>query len=544
MTWTRRRFLQSGSLAALAIGGSHSLGPWRQWRWGQPPRGTLAAEDPTLQNFPFQPLAMAALDAARQAGASYADVRLTYERGRGFPYLSEGEQLGVGVRVVVDGNWGFASSPYCTTDSAVRVGREAVRQAKANADAAAGTIELAPTPKVVNGSWETPITIDPFSLAVEEILDWRQGMQSYVGQLPPRGHDSHGTSLTCDLGFQQIREAFASTDGTYLTQTYYYTFPYVSLGYRDASLGFSMLQTSAQGWEMYADNTQAMRDAIPVLCDMVDADALLPVKPVDVGKYDMVFDRGCMANLLAQTIGGATQLDRALGYEANAGGTSYLGPDPLTFLGTPITSPLLSVTGNRSTPTAMATTKWDSEGVEAKDFTLIEKGTLVDYQTTREQPAWIAPWYKQQGIAPRSHGCARAPSALDLSMQHTPNLAMAPGSAAQDFDELVAAMPKGMAMRGAFISMDQQKLYGFGLPGNLYEVKQGKRVARIGGAGFLFRANELWKNLAAIGGPGSARWMSSGQSVKGEPRQTMAFSVSAVPATVTNVTIIDAKRRA
>jgi TldD protein len=251
-----------------------------------------------------------------------------------------------------------------------------------------------------------------------------------------------------------------------------------------------------------------------------------------------------MASLLSETFGTATEVDRAVGYEANADGTSYLGPILTEVLGTPVAAPLVTVTANRSAPAQLATARWDDEGVEPNDFTLVQAGQLIDYQTTRESAAWLAPWYHQQQRSVRSHGCANAPSALELTMEHTPNLVLNPTSRGETWTELLSTLDHGIALHGLGALMDQQHLNGLAISGKVFEIKRGRRTARLSDAAFLFRSPEFWKSITALGGPASTQWFCNGSSTKGEPQQATAFSVNAVPAIVKNIATIDLKRKA
>jgi TldD protein len=234
-------------------------------------------------------------------------------------------------------------------------------------------------------------------------------------------------------------------------------------------------------------------------------------------------------------------LDRALGYEANAGGTSYLS-DPLRLVGRfQAGAPALTVTAERSERGAVGTVRWDDEGVEPDAYALVKGGVLTDFQTTRESASWLADYYKKRGQPVRSHGCAAAPSAVYAPLQHTPNLTLAPGREVHDFDVLVGGIAKGVAVKTAGIDMDFQHSSGLGV-GRVYEIKQGKRVARIGNAGFLFRATDLWKSLQAVGGDASLRRYGM-EGRKGEPAQTCYHSVTAAPVVVKDLTIIDPERK-
>jgi TldD protein len=282
--------------------------------------------------------------------------------------------------------------------------------------------------------------------------------------------------------------------------------------------------------------------------EAADRQKSLTGKPADIGRYDIVYSAAAMTQILGSTLVRATELDRALGYEANATGTSYLGPDPMKLLGTPVASPVVTVMCERSTSDAVATVKWDDEGVTPETFALVKKGVLVDYQTTREQAAWIAPWYQKQGRAVASHGCAGAPSAGDVTMQHTPNIVLEPSVGTEDEESLIAQMEHGLYVPGITVYMDFQCSSGFGLIPGAFEVRNGKRAAVVnfasGTLGTVFRSADFWKDVTAVGGAKSAAWFDGPEVYKGEPGQGTGYSLCAVPALVKGQAIIDPAKKA
>ncbi|HEX6536976.1 MAG TPA: TldD/PmbA family protein [Gemmatimonadaceae bacterium] len=534
MTINRRDFLKAGAVAA-------SLAAL--------PRPLIAAtrstpiQAPTITDPDVRELAMRALDAAKSAGATYGDVRLThgFNRQFGAHYFNDWETMEVGVRALVQGYWGFASGPVWTPDEMARLGREAYHQAKTNALGKNRVVELAPTPVVANGHWVSPVEIDPLQLSPYEIMDYLASLDIYTPRVDP-GATVGANSCT----FTWQEKAFASTEGSYCTQRLCTGKGDLTIILEDKKLGrkddrgIDLLTVSSNGWELYRG--QPLREAIRRLIEEMKEDMKLPVKPVDVGRYDTVVDAWSVTKLLSETIGRATELDRALGYEANAGGTSYLN-DPFGMVGTyQVGAPALHVTAERSAPGGAATVKWDDEGVEPDAFTLVKDGVLADFQTTRESAGWMKDAYTKAGRPVRSHGCAVADSAIDAPLQQPPNLTMRPGHEGLDFDAMVSGLESGIAARYMKADMDFQQLNGLGT-GLFYEVKKGKRVAIINQAGILFRAPELWKGIRALGGSGSARRFGSYTS-KGEPAQVAAHSVTAVPAVFKQLTLIDPQRKA
>jgi TldD protein len=329
---------------------------------------------------------------------------------------------------------------------------------------------------------------------------------------------------------------FASSLGAYTEQTTYQCEGSVRMrvnGWTDTeiqSVGASGLSVAGKGWEL-------MREAkVPEqLPGMVQrAIDMFHPEPVELGRYDVVFDAASMAAILDATLGTATELDRAIGYEANAAGTSFL-TDPVGMRGAlQVAATTVGITANRSVPGGAANVKWDTDGVAPREFPLVRDGVLVDFQTTRE----TAPVLKAQ-----SNGCAGAADALHVPIQHTPNLALQPGKADLTFDELVAGTEKGLAIYGASVFMDHQQVTGYGVGAYVRRIEKGKLGPMIAGAAFQFRTTELWKNVLALGGPRAVEMLGF-QRRKGQPSQEMVHSVSAVPAKVKQVAIVDLRKKA
>lgn len=535
MSPTRREVLKAGLGAAVLAAVPRPL----LARFGAGWEPVPPIQDPRVRD-----LALRAVEAARAAGATYADVRLTHTRRRRFAlplvgHVQDREQMGVGVRAMVAGYWGYASSPVWDVDEMARLGREATRRARDSAMGPARPVDLAAAPVVTDGHWTMPVEIDPFEVSPYEIVDHLQSLSLFATRRPRVGVPVNW----CEFEVQE--KAFASTEGSYCSQRRYRSEGQFVVGYQGESErtqgALDLLTPAGVGWELYRG--QPMYDEIERLIERLEEDLTLPLKAVEVGRYDLVCDAWSVARLVDRTLGRATELDRALGFEANAGGTSFLD-DPLAMLGElEVAAPALTLSANRSERGGAATIAWDDEGVRPDDFTLVRDGVVTDYQTTRESASWIAEYYARNGRPARSHGCASAPSALELPLQRTPNLAIAPGPEALDFDGAVAGVDRGIAVRQLDVDMDFQGLNGLGLGAPVYEIKAGKRVARIVGSGLLFRAPELWKSLLALGGAESLRRYGTATN-KGEPPQRDYHSVTAPPAIFGNVTAIDVMRKA
>ncbi len=537
----RRQFLQRSASAAAAVAACVSTASL----WTQPtpllaqissiPEPIPSIDDPRLKE-----LIDRAIDAGRAAGAIYVDVRLTHSYLRGISNdrtISDHESMTVGVRALVDGYWGFASGPVWNLDEMVRLSQEAAQQAKSNALGKPRVTTLAPTP-VVQGHWVTPIRIDPFGIHPVEVLDLLGGIDIYARRRPERVSTRYGTS------FLKQDKAFGSSDGSYCTQCRYLTSGRFEIEVELPDIGKSsdeidFLDPVGMGFELFDE--QRLRIGVDQIMDDIKADSLLPIQPVDVGRYDILIDAKPLAGIISGTIGVATELDRILGYEANASGTSYLN-DPAEMIGTlKFGSPALTVTMNRNEPGGAATIQWDDDGVVPEPVALVKDGILNDVQTTREAAGWLQALSSTRGRSAKSTGSSYAPSGMDAPLIHTGNLVLTPSTENRTRDDLLKDLKNGVYFSSLSTSLDFQLLSGISA-GRAYQVSHGKKVARLQGAGLMFRASEFWKGLSAMAGASSAR-RSALTVVKGQPLQRSSHSVTAVPAVFTQQTITDFLRK-
>jgi TldD protein len=535
---TRRNFLKASSLAAIAgVSLPDLLAAQRPSSFSTPIDVHPRAGDPQLRE-----LAMRALDAAKRAGATYADVRLTVTRQQAFYYANppiESETIAVGVRALANGAWGFVASADWTPDVMERLGREATAQAKGNAWRNAPPIELGERPTPATGTWAMPVKREPFSVAVEEKLDYIRSAEAYARTF-------RNCSASSVIVFERQERTFASTDGAFCTQTVYNSLgnrSFFSVGVvdpvtrRSGGRGAEFVSPTGAGYEIFED--AKLLDQIPRLYE--EARRMLVAEPINPSRYDLVLDGYAMASIVDETIGAALEIDRALGYEANASGTSYLAPIE-KILGTRLGTSILNVSANRSHPTAAATVKWDDDGVEPDEFALIKDGVVVDYATSRQHTKTLESWYTSRNTPVRSHGCAASEDGMSIPIVHTPNIVMHAGAKNLSFEELVATVDDGIAVLGGRSLTDQQKLNGQGMPAMMYRIRKGKFAEVLSNGGFWFRSPDFWKDLVAVGGEKSA--VSRGFTTeKGQPQQNTVHSVRAVAAHFKNVRVIDIAAR-
>jgi TldD protein len=537
--FTRRNFIQTSSvaLAATAL-------PLQFARAATPFEALL----PVPSGPELKALAETAIAAASAAGATYVDVRIIHTRcenwiyflGPQYPTPSRASSLGFGVRALVNGYWGFAGiDGTIATDMAATAGRDATNQAKSATTGKPRTIELAPTP-AVTGRWTMPVEIDPFAISLEEKADYIDGFIDEIGQL------RYGVGMTAFLYLLKQERTFVSSEGSYTVQTLYNTGADLRLSVprdwmteRQGGRSADFLSKAGAGWE-YVRNAPVRQEAWRMIEDALGSRR---PKPVDVGRYDVVLDAKATANILGSSIGIATELDRAMGYEANGVGTSYLS-DPLDMLGTyKVGSPLLNVTMNRSMPGGAATVKWDDEGVAPVETVLVKNGILNDFQTTREAASWISPYYQKIGKPVASNGCAGVYGATSAMQQHSPNLVMAPNAQDVSFAEMITSTKKGLAIVGGYHYADQQVLNGVSSGEIVYEITDGKIVGTVANAQLLYRSPEFWKNLAVLGGTSTVREFGMERYRDDYDNRTVQ-TVSCPAVKITGVAITDATRKA
>ena len=556
--WSRRAWLaRVGSSATLLAFAPSPLQALRREALirRRPPHPHAWPDTPSsmpLPAGPMQALAVRAVDAATSAGAQYADARLTRVVQHGYMCIDENftadvELVAVGVRVLVNGYWGFASSPFWTSDEVAQLAQNAVAQARTNAKGPPRTVELGRIP-AVTGTWVTPIGIDPFAITIEEKLDTIAYWKSLAAQ---HGVPFESNGLGSTLQFVRQERVLATSGGSLVTQTCYETSGHITCQAASQSnpppVDVHGIGVAAKGWELFLD-AKLPEQFVQMGDEARRAPARLVGRPVTVGRYTLVCDGATMASLVEQTVGIATQLDRALGYEADADGTSFV-TDPLAMVGSlQVASPLVTITANRSAPAQLATVKWDDEGVVPTDGPLVKDGVLVDFQTTREQAAWLAPYYAKHGRPVRSNGCAASETALTITMQHMPNLAMAPGTSALALQDLIGDVQNGIFIERGRAECDWQG-GGGSLSGDMRRIVNGRLGEGLTNGAVSFDTRDLWKKVVAVGGPetqggiDTTQYTLVSQAEKGQPPQATSHSVRAVAATITNQALIDTTRQ-
>jgi TldD protein len=544
----RREFLKKTGLAAGALAATGAL------RTAEAAAGTIAPLAPPRGPAPAasmdaatKELLMEALNAAKLAGASYTDARIAryrdnqvFTREQQIINVVDQDSMGCGVRALVDGTWGFAATRTLTKAGVAAAAREAAGIAKANRIARDKAVQLAPSQSYPDATWTTPHTKDPFDVPIEEKANLLLKANAEAMKVAGVKFVFSG------MFFRKQERNYANSDGSVIAQTVIQSWPLMQItavapDFSDFQNRGNVVQPAGRGYEYLAE------------CDLVgnagkwgeEAAQKLKAKPVEVGRYDLVLDPSHLWLTIHESIAHPTELDRAMGYEANYAGTSFVAP-PEQFLGKFKYGPsFMNIRGDRSQAGALATIGYDDEGVKPDEFMIIKNGVVNDYQTTREQASWLKWWYDGQKLPTRSHGCSYADSWSSVQFQRMPNVSLLPGERDLKWDDLIAATDRGIAIVGdGSFSIDQQR-YNAQFGGQVfYEIRGGKIVGMLKDVAYQMRTPDFWNAMDMIGGKSSYKLGGSFFDGKGQPGQVNAVSHGSPPARFKQINVINTGRKA
>ena len=470
-----------------------------------------------------------ALNTAKRQGASYADIRilqiisedLTVRNGE-LGDISQSESSGFGVRVVVNGAWGFAASPSLTKEDVRKTAIQACRIAKASAKLKKDNVRLSKE-EVVDTTWQTPLVIDPFKVVVTEKLDLLFRIDEILRK------DRRIKVAESTMGCVREHQWLATSEGAFIDQTLTRTgagysatavengevqkrsYP-MSFGGQYLGMGYELVKGLA-----LIENAEKTRE---------EAVALLTAKSCPSGKKDLILDGTQLALQIHESCGHPSELDRVLGLEENYAGRSFLtlekygkfryGSDKVTLM------------ADSTVPGGLATMGYDDDGVRSQRWPIVQNGIFVGYHTNRE----FAPVLKNN----RSRGCCRADSWASLPMIRITNLSLMPGD--RTLEDLIADTKDGILMcTNKSWSIDQMR-YNFQFGCEIgWEIKNGKLGAMLKDCTYQGITPEFWGSCDAVcNGDYWTLWgvVNCG---KGQPGQTAAMSHGAAPARFRKVTV-------
>jgi TldD protein len=501
-------------------------------------------------------LADAALNAAKSAGASYADVRIgrslnqyVFAREKQIQNIVSTESYGVGIRVLVNGCWGFASTSVVTEASLAATARVAVDIAKANKLVMKEPVQLAPEPGHGEVSWKTPLQQSAFEVPVKQKADLLLAANA-------KAMDAGANYINSAIFQTNEQKYFASTDGSYIDQDVHRLWPTFSATAVDTKtgkfrsrealsapvgMGYEYLTPSASEQVRGPQGTDTIGYKLryDILADAAmagkQAKAKLTMQSVIPGKYDLVLDPGHLGLTIHESVGHPTELDRVLGYEANFAGTSFATLE-WKAKNLPYGSKEVNIVADKLQPGAVGTVGYDDEGVKTKEWDIIKQGKLVDYQKIRDQAHIVG--------QKSSDGCCYAQSWEDVQFQRMANISLKPGTAKMSPDEMVSKVDKGIYIAGAgSFSIDQQR-YNFQFGGQLFfAIEKGKITEPIEDVAYQSNTQEFWGACAGSCDASDYRLFGTFFDGKGQPSQVSSVSHGSATTRFNGVNVINTARK-
>lgn len=481
-------------------------------------------------------LAAVALNQAQLAGATYADIRIVTTREQGLTVhngvvqnANEVENAGFGVRVLVDGAWGFASSARLDQAEVERVTAQAVAIARASALFLREKVDLG-APEVHRGTYRTPVKIDPFSIPLEQKLELLLRADALMRQ-EPQVKVTHGNLVA--LRKQQY---FASTEGSEIEQEIVETGGEImsvaiangEIQRRSYPHAFRDQRTA--GWE-FIEQLDFLTHAPRVAAE---AAALLTADPCPSTVTTLILGGSQLGLQIHESCGHPTELDRVFGTEAAYAGTSFLTPEKLGVFR--YGSEVVNLTADATTPGGLGTFGYDDEGVPAQRVPLVREGLFVGYLTSRETAVKLARLRGEDPLQVRSGGAMRASGWNRLPIIRMTNINIEPGT--WKFEDLIADTDDGIYMEtNRSWSIDNLRLnFQFGTE-IAYEIKNGKFTRLLKNATYTGITPEFWGSCDAVCDAELWQVWGTPNCGKGQPGQVAHTGHGVSPARFRNVRV-------
>ena len=436
---------------------------------------------------------------------------------------------------MVDGAVGFAATVDVRTAEAADLTRRAMEMARVTSRAGGGRVELAPEPSHGDVTWSSAFEVDPTTVPAAEKIALLAEWSRRLGAHPAVAH------TTASLLAVSEETYLADLNGTRATQHRVRLHAQLdALGLNDG--GFETIRTIAppvgRGWEYLSrpavDGNWDWDSELAEVPELLEEKLAAP--SVEAGNYDLVVDPSNLWLTIHESIGHATELDRAVGYEAAYAGTSFATFDRLGSL--QYGSPVMHITGDRTVEHGLATVAVDGEGVAGQSFDLVRDGVLVGYQLDRGIAA-------SMGFE-RSNGCAFADSPMHVPIQRMANVSLAhAGAGGPSTEDLIAGVERGIYIVGdKSWSIDMQR-YNFQFTGQrFYRIEHGRLAGQLRDVAYQATTTDFWGAMEAVGG--ESTWVLGGafNCGKGQPGQVAPVSHGCPSVLVRGVRVLNAREEA
>src|SRR6266702_3741464 len=490
--------------------------------------------DERFLSLPRERLADVALTRAEALGARHADFRLELLRDQAMRLRDgqlessgEGETSGFAVRVVADGSWGLAAGVELTTDEVARVAEQAVEVARTSRAINSEPVELADEPAYQDATWVSEYQVNPFDVPES---DKQERLREWSARLLAAEGVSH---VDAELLAVQENKFYADLAGTVTTQQRVRIAPELTAVWIDSDGGrFDSMRTLAppagRGYEYLDGAGWDWERELEELPELLLEKSRAP--SVQAGSYDLVVDPTNLWLTIHESIGHATELDRALGYEANYAGTSFATFDKLGAL--KYGSDVMNVIGDRTAEHGLASVGYDDEGVAGQSWDLIRGGVLAGYQLDRRMAAL-------QGFG-RSNGCAFSDGPGHMPLQRMANVSLQPVAGGPSTADLIAGVEDGIYILGdKRWSIDMQR-YNFQFTGQRFvKIKNGRLDGQLRDVAYQATTTDFWGSMEAVGGPQTYVLGGAFNCGKGQPGQVAPVSHGCPAALMRGVRILN-----
>lgn len=522
---TRRDFVRA---ASAGLAGAWLLGceSGKRGPMTASPQSTTPIEPPPPETGDWNELADEAMARIRRAGAEYGDIRLLRtttqtiqgEDGR-ISAVSDRISRGFGVRVLYQGAWGFAASALLTGTEVRRVADTAVEIAKRSAALVRDPVRLVGEPPHV-ARVRTPFEIDPLHVSLGEktallleameILHARSGIARSTARIWTQRDEkllvtTEGTRIDFDLlALSAVLRATAVHEGRF-----------ASRGFNTPILrtGFELVREA----DLISQATRIAEEAV----EKVQA----PV--VEPGTYDLLLDPEHLSLTIHESCGHPSELDRALGYEANYAGTSFLTPDKLGSLR--YGSAAVNLVADNTEPGTLAATGYDDDGVACQRWDIVRNGIFTGYCTNRE----VAPKINDT----RSRGSCRADSWASVPIVRIANIGLEPGDGR--LDDMLADIRRGILIEGHGSFSIDQKRYNFQFGGDAFWlIENGRRKHMLRDVIYTGITPEFWGRCDAVADASHRRRYGFINCGKGQPGQSGWMTHAAAHARFRGIDVI------